>query len=172
MSDKNKASTMQTRTLYSVSPFAFSSESSTFTCCHDLVQTFHDISRPFIGECRSNRNSLSRTFDPTVSNIPTSPLPLRRSQRLGRVDESRATTSTHPALCSRPGETKGPLEAVSIHYRPTSLPRFVAVAGEVPKRKANSGQSPSSHSAMSLLLPHTHDRQKRLIAFSGELVGG
>lgn len=62
MSDKNKASTMQTRTLYSVSPFAFSSESSTFTCCHDLVQTFHDISRPFIGECRSNRNSLSRTF--------------------------------------------------------------------------------------------------------------
>ena len=171
MSDKNKASTMQTRTLYSVSPFAFSSESSTSTCCHDLVQTFHDISRPFIGECRSNRNSLSRTFDPTVSNIPTSPLPLRRSQRLGRVDESRATTSTHPALCSRPGETKGPLEAVSIHYRSTSLPCFRAVAGLIPKRKGQVAQPRSQHRSTSLLLPATQSRQNRLIALSGDCVG-
>src|SRR5659263_14329 len=97
-----------------------------------------------IGECRSNRNSLSRTFDPTVSNIPTSPLPLRRSQRLGRVDESRATTSTHPALCSRPGETKGPLEAVSIHYRSTSLPRFVSVAWQARRPNRHKGCSHES----------------------------
>jgi hypothetical protein len=51
-----------------------------------------------------------------------------------------AYQTMRPPLCSRPRETKGPLEAVSIHYRSTSLPRFVAVAGEVPKRKGHRAQ--------------------------------
>jgi len=52
MSRLNKGSTLQTRTLYSVSPFAFSSESSTFTYCHDLMQRFTTISRSFANVAR------------------------------------------------------------------------------------------------------------------------
>src|SRR5450759_1305288 len=101
-----------------------------------------------LSACRFYPNSTDSAVEPPEAAMSLhvqpdkriAPFAVNAQERPGRVDESRATTSTHPALCSRPGETKGPLEAVSIHYRSTSLPRFVAVAGEVPKRNGHRAQ--------------------------------
>ena len=139
---------------------------------HGLSQTLHDNFTVFHW---SYARFLEAIFWEREDCFRLHPPVLRyggAQERLGRVDESRATTSTHTALCSRPGETKGPLEAVSIHYRSTSLPRFVAVAGEVPKRKGQAPQPRSQHRSTSTALPPTQSRQVQRIAFNGDRVGG